>query len=411
MPSQAPPASGGTPPAVPLPVVYVIASMITGGTQTHLLQVFRLLDRRRFRPILFALRDGGDLLDRAREADVETRTFGMGGSLRNPRDILGLIRMVQAMREVRPGVVHGYLLRGNFHAALAARLAGVPVVVTSKRGLHRPAGAAERLAVTVSGRLSDTVTGNAPQVLDFTREVEGPQRAPLVMIPSGIDTRRFDPAAVGVGAGAALRAELGVGDRPLVGTAITFRPRKGFRMLFEAMAELRRSVPEARVAIAGADEMPEEAAALVRELGLEGAVHLLGRRGDMPQVLAALDVFVLPSESEGMSNAILEAMAMQLPVVVTAVGGAPEQVEEGVSGYLVDYPDSPTMAARLAVLLADAPLRRRVGEAARRRVVAAYSAIGMVRQIEDLYAKLLNGKKPGSCLPREATPAGPDPVP
>lgn len=372
--------------------MFVIASMITGGTQTHILEVFRRLDRSRFRPLLFALRDEGNLLETVRSLDVEVRTFGMGGSLKDPRDFRGLVRLVKALREVRPGVVHGYLLRGNFYAAVAGRLARVPVVVTSKRGLHAPAGAAERFAVRVSGRLSDTVTGNAPQVLDFTREVEGPQAAPMVMIPSGIDTDRFDPSRVDPGARARLRGELGIGEAPVVGTAITFRPRKGFRMLFEAMAELRRSVPGAVALIAGADEMPPEPAELARSLGLEGAIHLLGRRSDMPEVLSAFDAFVLPSESEGMSNAILEAMAMRLPVVVTAVGGAPEVVEEGTSGFLVDYPDSPAMASRLATLLGDPALAVRVGDAARRRVVEAYSAAGMVRQMEKLYATLLNGK-------------------
>jgi glycosyltransferase involved in cell wall biosynthesis len=164
-------------------------------------------------------------------------------------------------------------------------------------------------------------------------------------------------------------------------------------MLFEAMAELRRSMPDAELVIAGEKPMPEEPARLASSLGLDGHIHLLGRRGDMPDVLAALDVFVLPSESEGMSNAILEAMAMRLPVVVTAVGGAPEVIDEGRTGYLVDYPDSAAMASRLAMLLADGPLRERVGAAARERVVSAYSAASMVRQIEDLYAKLLSGKK------------------
>jgi glycosyltransferase involved in cell wall biosynthesis len=377
----------------PVPVVYVIASMITGGTQTHLLQVFRFLDRSRFRPVLFALRDGGNLLEAVRQAGVEVRTFGMSGSLKNPRDFGGLLKMAKALRELCPGVLHGYLLRGNFYGAVAARLAGVPVLVTSKRGLHEPAGLAERFAVKVSNRLSDTVTGNAPQVLDFTREVEGAFPAPMVMIPSGIDTERFDPAAVDPDAGSRLRAELGVGDAPVVGTAITFRPRKGFRMLFEAMAELRRTVPDARLLLAGESEMPPDPAALARSLGLEGAIHLLGRRSDMPAVLSTFDAFVLPSESEGMSNAILEAMSMELPVVVTAVGGAPEVIEEGRCGFLVHYPDSSAMASRLVPLLTDRDLRRRVGEAARRRVVGTYSAAEMVRQIENLYVHLLGGKK------------------
>jgi glycosyltransferase involved in cell wall biosynthesis len=376
----------------PQPVVYVIADMITGGTQTHLLQVFRYLDRSVFRPSLFVLRDGGNLLGEASAAGVDVRTFGMSGTLKNPRDLKGLAAMVRAMRELRPAVVHGYLLRGNFYGALAGRMAGVPAVVTSKRGLHEPAGLAETVSVRLSNRLSHAVTGNSLEVLEFTRRVEGAFPAPMTMIPSGIDTDRFDPRRVGGWPRGSLREALGLGKAPVVGTAITFRPRKGFRMLFEAMAEIRRRVPEARLVIAGADEMSPEARELAERLDLLRSVHVIGRRGDMPEVLSALDVFVLPSESEGMSNAILEAMAMRLPVVATDVGGAREQMEEERTGFLVSYPDSAALATKVIRLLEDRTLRERVGAAARERVVERYSAAGMVRQIEDLYATLLHGK-------------------
>jgi glycosyltransferase involved in cell wall biosynthesis len=376
----------------PQPVVYVIADMITGGTQTHLLQVFRYLDRTVFRPSLFVLRDGGNLLGEAAAAGVDVRTFGMTGTLRNPRDLKGLAAMARAMREVRPAVVHGYLLRGNFYGAVAGRLARVPAVVTSKRGLHEPAGLAETVSVQVSNRLSHAVTGNSLEVLEFTRRVEGRFPAPMTMIPSGIDTDRFDARRVGGWPRGSLREALGIGRSPVVGTAITFRPRKGFRMLFEAMAEIRRRIPDAHLVIAGADQMSPEARDLAERLDLVRWIHLLGRRGDMPEVLSALDVFVLPSESEGMSNAILEAMAMRLPVVATDVGGAREQMAEGQTGFLVDYPDSAALAAKVTRLLEDPALRERVGSAARERVVAHYSAAGMVRQIEDLYATLLSAK-------------------
>jgi glycosyltransferase involved in cell wall biosynthesis len=369
----------------PCDVVYVIASMITGGTQTHLLQVLRVLDRDRYRPHLYCLRDKGNLIDVARSLGVDVTTFGMQGSLRQPADLAGLVRMRRALVELRPGVVHGYLLRGNFYGAVAARAAGVPVVITSKRGLHEPAGVAERLAVRVSNRLSNIVTGNSPAVLDFTRSVEHAPTLAMEMIPSGIDTGRFEPAV-----SQSLRAELGIDDAPVVGTAITFRPRKGFRMLFEAFAQVHAKNPRARLLIAGVDAWEPVPQQLARDLGILDAVVLLGRRSDMPDVLATFDVFVLPSESEGMSNAILEAMAMRLPVVATAVGGAPVVIDEGKSGFLVDYPDSDTLALRLGMLLGDAARRREVGEAARETVLSDYSAEAMVGSMESLYDRLLS---------------------
>jgi glycosyltransferase involved in cell wall biosynthesis len=369
----------------PRDVVYVIASMITGGTQTHLLQVLRFLDRTRYRPHLFCLRDGGDLVSTARGLGVEVRTFGMKASLSSPADLSGIARLVVALRRLRPAIVHSYLLRGNFFGALTARLARGAVVVTSKRGLHEPTGTRERFAVAVSNRLSDVITGNAPAVLDFTRATEPLATRPFEMIPSGIDTDRFDPATT-----VSLRAELGLGEAPVIGTAITWRPRKGFRMLFEAFAKVRSSSPSARLLIAGEADWAGDPRKLAEELGILDAVVLLGKRDDMPRVLATLDVFVLPSESEGMSNALLEAMAMARPAIATAVGGNTTVVTDGRDGYLVPYPDSDALAIRTLALFAAPATRAAIGCAARERVVAAFSARSMVKQIQELYDRLLN---------------------
>ncbi|TFH30341.1 MAG: glycosyltransferase, partial [Myxococcales bacterium] len=332
----------------PRDVVYVVASMITGGTQTHLLQVFRFLNRDRYQPRLFCLRDRGDLIPQARAHSVDVTTFSMTGSLRSPRDFAGLVKMRAALRRHRPDVVHGYLLRGNFYGAVAARTARVPVVVTSKRGLHRPASMPERFAVFVSNRASAAITGNSPAVLDFTREVEAGAHGRMAMIPSGIDTDIFDRTVT-----RSLRDELAIGTDLVIGTAITWRPRKGFRMLFEAFAQVLKAFPAARLLIAGVDRWADAPLALADELGIRDRVTLLGKRTDMPRVFATFDVFVLPSESEGMSNALLEAMAMGVPAIATSVGGNPHVVTDGAAGFLVRYADSATLAERISTLFVE----------------------------------------------------------
>jgi glycosyltransferase involved in cell wall biosynthesis len=370
----------------PLDIVYVIGSMIVGGTQTHLLQVFRFLDRDRFRPHLFVLRDGGGLVSQAEELDVPVRSFGMRGSLRHPRDLVGFMSMRSALKTLAPAVVHTYLMRGNFYGAIAARAAGVPRVITSKRGHHDIAGISEKLGIAASNRLSDVITGNAPSVLEFTRATEPWVRAPMEMIPSGIDTDRFDPVGCDD-----LREELSLGDRPVIGTAITWRPRKGFRMLFHAFDLVRRRYPDAALLIAGVENWESgdsDPRSVAEELGITDSVYLLGRRSDMPRVLNTFDVFTLPSESEGMSNAILEAMAMGVAVAATSVGGNPVVIAEGSSGFLVDYPDHDALAERLLRLLDDPRLRDSAGRSGRERAVGLYSARSMVAQMEALYGRL-----------------------
>lgn len=369
-------------------VVYVIASMITGGTQTHLLQVFRFLDKKRFYPRLFCLRDGGNLLGAARDMGVDVHTFGMKGTLRDPRDTAGLWRMIGLLRKQKPEIVHGYLLRGNFYGAVAARMAGVPTIVTSKRGLHVPRGASERIAAAISNRLSTVITGNSPAVVDFTRDTEKVEGCSMEMIPSGIDPEHFRPDRTGT-----IRDECGLVGRPILGTVTTFRPRKGYAMLFRVFAELRRRIPELTLVIAGVDRYTQESAALATRLGITDAIVLLGKRSDMPEVLASFDVFVLPSQTEGMSNALLEAMSVGLPVVATDTGGNALVTGRGIAGYIVDYDDDEAMTERLERLLVDTELRREMGKAGRYRVVESYSSQSMVGSMEALYERLIGGQR------------------
>lgn len=377
-------------------VVYVIASMITGGTQTHLLQVFRFLNRDRFRPYLLCLRDQGNLLEAARDTGVDVHTFGMTGTLRSPRDVTGLLRMVRFLRRRKVDIVHGYLLRGNFYGAVAATVGRVPVVITSKRGLHVPVGIFERGAVAVSNRLSTVITGNSPAVIDFTRKTENPGRGALEMIPSGIDPERFRPRRE-----QSLREELGLVGRPVLGTAITFRPRKGYAMLFRVFARLRERVPELVLAIAGVEHHSEASAALAKRLGIGDAVVLLGKRSDMPAVHNCFDVFVLPSESEGMSNAVLEAMSSGVPIVATRTGGNALVTGDGAAGYIVDYEDDLAMAERIEALFADDELRAKLGAEGRRRVLASYSSRAMVASMESLYQRLI-GRTPAAAREAES---------
>jgi glycosyltransferase involved in cell wall biosynthesis len=205
------------------------------------------------------------------------------------------------------------------------------------------------------------------------------------VIPSGVDTERFQPRA---GARVAAKARLGVPpDRPLIGTVGRLEGRKGTATLIEAAARLADyGAADVGVVVAGDGPLRGELRGLVERLGLAACVTLLGQRSDVREVLAALDVFVLPSRTEGMSNALLEAMAMACPVVATAVGGTPEVVVPGETGVLVPPAEPAAMAAAVARLLAAPELAARLGAAARRRIENRYGSRAMVRRLEGLYA-------------------------
>jgi len=166
---------------------------------------------------------------------------------------------------------------------------------------------------------------------------------------------------------------------------------KGHGEFFTALANLKDRYPVVALIIGGGRreaEMRRKAA----ELGLSGRVHFLGQREDVPDLLAALDIFVLPSHREGVSLALLEAMAVGLPVIVTAVGGLPEVVTHGENGLLIPLKDPEALTEALARLLADPELARRLGDQARRHVAEHFSLDRFGGEINELYAELIKEK-------------------
>jgi glycosyltransferase involved in cell wall biosynthesis len=158
--------------------------------------------------------------------------------------------------------------------------------------------------------------------------------------------------------------------------------------------------------IVGEVALDEELQRLVDETHLRDHLRLLGRRSDIPEVLSAFDVFVLSSHDEGMSNAILEAMSMELPVVATDVGGTGEVVRQGATGLLVPPKDPVPLAAAIDEILSDPERGRRMGRLGRELVQERFSARAMVRQMQSLYITLLRerGVRLPANLPAEATP-------
>jgi L-malate glycosyltransferase len=370
-----------------LRVLYTVNRMDVGGSQTHLVQVLRLLDRRRFEPMLCCLTGRGALLETAKETGVTVVSVGLRG-LKSPAAIGPMLQLSRFMRGERIDIVHNYLLRANLVGTLAARAARVPLVLTSKRGCHERSGL-ELASARLSNRLADCVTTNANAVREFVHDREGCPLDKMVVIPSGIDTDRFTPLPAGD-----YRSRLGLRpEQRVVGIVTRMRVRKGVEEFLRAMATVRQQIPTATAIVVGEVELDPSLSALVRELGLQDHLHLLGRRSDVAEVLSAMDVFVLSSHDEGMSNAILEAMAMQIPVVATDVGGTGEVVQPGRTGLLVPPKDPTALAQAITQILTVPPeSATAMGRRGREVVIERFSAHSMVRQMEDLYAHLLEAR-------------------
>ncbi len=216
-----------------------------------------------------------------------------------------------------------------------------------------------------------------------------------IEIPSMVDTRAFDPARR-----ALVRATLGiVEDVPLVGWLGRLDPKKRVEDFIEAAALVHARHPRARFVVIGGPDafIPEYAAALrnrAQALGLDGALTFLGDRDDVPDLLAALDIFVWLSRGEGMPHVIAEAGAARLPVIATRDNGSEQQIVDGVSGLFVPHEDPPSVAAAITKLLEDPALRTRLGTALRAKVDSEYAVAAVVPRWETLFAEVLADRPP-----------------
>lgn len=212
---------------------------------------------------------------------------------------------------------------------------------------------------------------------------EGVKAQRVRVIENGVDIERID--GIDVVAGRRVIADLALGKGPFVGCAARYDLPKGHIVLLEAFASVARAVPNARLLLLGQGPGEREVRARIRGLGLTQHVAVLGHHPLGHAVMAAMDVYVQPSIEEGFGLAVIEAMAMRRPVVVTDVGGMRETVEDGVSGIRVPPSDSAALAAALIRVLRDTSLAARFAEAGCARVTDRYSITRMLAEYDACY--------------------------
>lgn len=399
---------------MPLRIAVYDAFALFEGSGRAVLDILTRLGRDRFEPVIVCPRDG-DLLQAARARGFEAHVLQPAGPLRQYNKALlagGLgaalgigaallrhgVQLAWWLRRHRIRLLHCNQTRAALQAGLGAKLAGLPMVWVVRIQERLPAR-----ATRFGGWCASAVVSLAPTCLE-TFGAASALEGKVTEIPLGVDTDRFAPPEGDPPMPHGLHVRPGERVVLMVGG---LHPRKRHELLVEAASGILRQVSEARVVIVGGpfeDVGPEYEAGLrarAAQLGLGERIVFAGRRQDVPAILRVCDVFVLPSDQEGLPGSVLEAMATGKPCVVTPAAAAP--VLDGATGLVVPPNDAEALGAAIARLLLDPGLARSMGRAARRRAVEVYSLDATVRQYEALYSRLAGSAPEATAWPSSAS--------
>lgn len=351
-----------------------------GGAERLAVQITQGLDPERFERTLVATRKRKDapFVDELEAAGVRVLQLERRGKL----DVTAWRPLLAELR--RTDVVHAHKFGSNVWAAVFGSLLRVPVIVTHEHTWSYVGQPLRRfLDRELIARRSSAFIAVSRDDERKMIEIERVRPAKIRFLPNGIPPL---PAP----SGKDVRAELGLRpDAPVLLSVGLLRPQKALEVLVEAAAILRDEFPGVRVLIAGIGPEENKLRARMAALDVEDNVVLLGKRRDVPDLLAIADVCVSSSDFEGSPLAVMEYMAARKPVVATTVGGVPDLIEEGVHGFLVPPRDPKALAERAARLLRSPELRAELGANAQARQREEFDLDAMVRRVEALYLELL----------------------
>ena len=367
--------------------MHVIDTLNLGGAERFLVGLVKALDSERFQPIVVWVSESGPFVQDLERAGIEV----IGLHARGHRDPSTLFKLVRLMRERNVQVVNTYLFVDGFYARLAALLAGVPLrVVTQQSAYEDPRLRLPAWQIWLNRALvpiTQQFVAVSRAARDYLHRVEWVPERKIEVIPNAIEP----PPPVAEEDVRALRRAWGLDDFGgiVLGTVARLEPPKGVDILLEAVGILHQRGMDVRCVIVGEGSCRQELEAQARALGISDVVRFAGARRDIPLILSLLDIFVLPSRFEGLSLALLEAMAAARPVVATAVSGSVEVIRDGENGVLVPREDPAMMAEAIRQLAVTPERAQQMGEQARSDVLRHFTVDVVARQYEALYARRL----------------------
>ncbi len=364
---------------------FAIWSFGVGGAERILIDLVKGIPRERYDVRVVCLRERGVYAADLEEAGIPVFCTGKSRKF----DPLAFVRLLAYLRRERPDLLNTHLWTADFWARIAGIITGVPAMVVTEHNIDGWKSGFRRSVDRLLFTCTSAAVCVGEEVRKFYVEEVGYPPDKVVVIQNGIDLRHFSREA---GRGSRIREECGIGDAEfLFVCAARLTTQKAHAVLIEAMAQLRDRAPSpCRLLIVGDGPERGSIEALTDRHGLRPLVSFLGARTDVPAIFRAADAFVLSSDYEGLSIAILEAMAAELPVVATDVGANSTVVEEGRTGHIVPPRDPRLLADAMARLVGDRAAARQMGRAGGSVVRERYDIALTVRSTLDLFDRLTN---------------------
>lgn len=366
-------------------VFHFITRLLKGGAERVMFSSVLSLDQYDF-TVGYGASYNQEQVSRLSANGVGTKQFPLMRHYNPATAPLAVFSVARYLQKHDFDIVHTHSTEAGIIGRLAAAIAGVPHIVHRVHGVPFTNARPQIVNLFVLGcerlaaRYTDCVITNADIMAEayLDRDIGQPEQ--YTTIPVGIDLDQFRNVTPATDL---------PGSRPRIAMVARLAEGKGFKVMLDAVERL--SDDDTSVCLVGDGPLTDSLSAEITERGLDDRVFLTGYRDDIPRVLAACDIFALPSFWEGTPRVIVEAMASGLPVVATDIAGIPEQVTDGESGYLIAPGDSEALANRLETLLSDSQLREQMGERGRERV-GQFSTTTMLGKINDVYQTLLMDK-------------------
>jgi glycosyltransferase involved in cell wall biosynthesis len=365
-----------------------------GGAEHLTMQIAERLDPTRFESMVCATRFSAAERekDTVEDAAVALRRAGvrfLGLDRRTRAHAWAWWPLIRLLRRERVDVIHAHKFGSNIWGVVFGRLCGVPVVITHEHGWSFERGPKMIIDRELIARGSNAFIAVSREDRRRMIELQRISADTAIFVANGIP-------ALPAPSGRDVRAELGIGPEDRVVTSVGFLRRpKTMDVLIEAAARIAPGVPGLRVLIVGEGADRPVYEALIEKLAVQDTVKLLGLRSDVPDLLAASDVAVLSTNSEGSPLSVMEYMDAGLPVVATRVGGIPDLIDDGVQGLLVEPQDAAGLGDAIARVLDDPEEARRMGERGRERRRREFDIDVMVSNLQDLYLELFGKTRRG----------------